>query len=119
MKVHRTLGSGFLESVYSNALAHELQKSNIEFEREKFIEVRYDGVVVGTFRTDFTLGEQLIVELKSVEALLPIHEVQVVNYLTATKTPVGLLINFGAQSLQFKRKHLFKQDLQQKALGLA
>ena len=112
MKVHRALGTGFLESVYANALAHELGKAGINYQRETPINVVYDNIVVGEFRSDFQIENQLIIELKAVESLLPVHEVQVVNYLTATNLDVGLLINFGSSSLQFKRKHRRKNQHQ-------
>lgn len=110
MKVHRSLGAGFLESVYANALAHELGKTGISYQRETPINVVYDDTVVGEFRSDFQIENQLIIELKAVESILPVHEVQVVNYLTATNLDVGLLINFGSSSLQFKRKHRRKSQ---------
>ena len=104
MKVHSTLGGGFLESVYHNALAHELRKSNIAFESQKPINVYYDDVLVGEFEADFLVEGELIVELKAIQALAQAHEVQTVNYLTATRTDLGLLLNFGAESLEFKKK---------------
>src|SRR5215469_1522509 len=104
MKVHPTLGSGFLESVYHAALAHELRKANIYFESEKRITVYYDGVVVGEFEADFLVEGELIVELKAIQTLTKIDEVQTVNYLTATLKDIGLLLNFGAERLQFKKK---------------
>ena len=110
MKVHRSLGAGFLESVYANALAHELGKAGISYQRETAINVVYDNTVVGEFRSDFQVENKLIIELKAVEALSPVHEVQVVNYLTATNLNAGLLINFGSSSLQFKRKHRRKHQ---------
>ena len=110
MKIHRKLGSGFLESVYGNALAHELGKSNIAYKRESPINVIYDNVIIGEFRSDFQIADRLIIELKAIENLLPTHEVQVVNYLTATGIDNGLLFNFGASSLQFKRKHRLRQS---------
>ncbi|WP_235203383.1 GxxExxY protein [Sulfuriroseicoccus oceanibius] len=105
MKVHRTLGPGFLESVYSNALCHELRTSGIQSIQEDAISVVYDGIVVGEFKADLLVENRIIVELKAIETLHPAHEVQLVNYLTATNIEVGLLINFGSSSLQFKRKH--------------
>jgi GxxExxY protein len=105
MKIHRTLGCGFLESVYSNALAHELGKANINYQREASINVLYDNAVIGEFKADFKISENLIIELKATENLHPIHETQLVNYLKATGIDIGLLINFGAPSLQFKRKY--------------
>jgi GxxExxY protein len=109
MKVHSTLGSGFLESVYHAALAHELRKANISFESKKTITVYYDGIVVGEFVADFLVEKELIVELKAIQTLTAIDEVQTVNYLTATRKDVGLLLNFGAARLQFKKK--FRESL--------
>jgi GxxExxY protein len=104
MRVHSTLGPGFLESVYHKALAHELQRRGMAVESEKAIIVRSDGMVVGEFSADLLVEGTLLLELKAIQTLLPAHEVQLVNYLTATGIDVGLLLNFGAQSLQFKRK---------------
>lgn len=104
MKVHSFLGPGFLESVYRNALAHELRKAGLKVELERPIDVNYDGVVIGNFITDLFVEGSVIVELKATQALAAAHEVQIVNYLTATGIDVGLLLNFGAQSLEFKRK---------------
>ena len=104
MKVHRTLGSGFLESVYQNALAYELKKSGLEVECEVPIKVLYEGVDVGEFYADLLVEKQVIVENMAVEQLCPAHEVQLVNYLTATEYDVGLLFNFGSPSLQYKKK---------------
>ena len=105
MKVHRTLGHGFLESVYQKALAHELQKAGLRAECEKPIQVRYDGVIVGDFAADMLIEGVVMVENKAVQALATVHEVQLVDYLTATGVEIGLLLNFGAQKLEFKRKH--------------
>jgi GxxExxY protein len=104
MKVHSTLGAGFLESVYHRALAHELMKAGIQFESEKPLNVVYDGILVGEFFADLLVETELIVELKAVQALATVHEVQTVNYLVATGIDVGLLINFGAERLEFKKK---------------
>ena len=104
MKVHRALGCGFLESVYQNALAYELQRAGLRAECEVPIKVFYDGVDVGEFYADILVEKQVIVENKSVEQLGPAHEVQLVNYLTATEYEVGLLFNFGSSSLQYKKK---------------
>jgi GxxExxY protein len=105
MRVHKSLGPGFLESVYQNALAHELTKAGIRHECQHRIQVFYDGVVVGDFIADLFVEELIIVENKSVQALTTAHEVQLVNYLTATGVEIGLLLNFGADRLEFKRKH--------------
>jgi len=105
MKVHRTLGPGFLESVYQKALAHELRKASLRVECEKPIRVHYDGVVVGDFSADMLVEGVVLVENKAVQTLSPAHEVQLVNYLTANGIEIGLLLNFGAEKLEFKRKH--------------
>lgn len=104
MKVHSTLGPGFLESVYQKALAHELRKAGLNLECEKPITVRYDGVVVGDFAADMLVEDRVMLELKANQALVPANEVRLVNYLTATGIEVGLLLNFGAERLEFKRK---------------
>jgi GxxExxY protein len=104
MRVHSALGPGFLESVYQNALAHELRKADLEVECERKIQVRYDGVLVGDFFADMLVEHAVLVENKGVQAITTAHEVQLVNYLTATGIDVGLLFNFGAQRLEFKRK---------------
>jgi GxxExxY protein len=105
MKVHRTLGPGFLESVYEKAFAYEMMKAGLQVECQTPIQVRYEGIVVGDFIADMRVEKRVLVENKAVQALTTAHEVQLVNYLTATGIEVGLLINFGAASLQFKRKH--------------
>jgi GxxExxY protein len=104
MEVHRTLGPGFLESVYRRALLIELHRAGIRADPEQRIAVRYRGEVVGEFIPDLVVEQRLIVELKAVQNLDKAHEVQTVNYLTATGLETGLLINFGSRSLQFKRK---------------
>ncbi len=104
MTVHSTLGSGFIESVYQKALAFELARAGIDFECEKPLVVIYEGIVVGEFSADMVIEGAIIVENKAVARLTPVHEVQLVNYLTATGLDIGLLLNFGAQSLDFRRK---------------
>ena len=116
MKIHSTLGAGFLESVYQVALAHELKKAEIHFESQKPINVYYDGILIGEFLADFLIESELIVELKAVQTLATAHEVQTVNYLVATGKDVGLLINFGGERLEFKKKFRltkFKQPSQE------
>ena len=104
MKVHSALGPGFLESVYRNAMAHELRKSGLRVECEHPITVRYDGVMVGEFSADMWVEGKVLLELKANHALAPVNEVQLVNYLTATGVEIGLLLNFGGAKLEFKRK---------------
>jgi GxxExxY protein len=111
MKVHRALGPGFLESVYQSALALELEMSDLEVRCQERIEVRYRGSIVGEFVTDMLVNGAVIVENKAVRMLAPAHEAQLVHYLTATGLDVGLLLNFGAASLQIKRKsRLYRQS---------
>jgi GxxExxY protein len=105
MKIHGTLGPGFVEFVYRNALIYEMRKSGLTIESERFVQVFYEDIVVGNFNTDLIINGWLLLELKAVANLLPQHEIQAVNYLTAIKQEFGLLINFGAASLQFKRKY--------------
>lgn len=104
MRVHSALGPGFTESVYQNALALEMTLDGIPFEREVKLEVRYRGELVGLYRADLLVAGILILELKAVQAILPEHEVQVVNYLAATGFATVLLLNFGTRSLQVKKK---------------
>jgi len=103
-KVHNTLGSGYLEKVYENALRIELKKNGFAVEQQFPIPVFYDGEIVGDFFADLLVDGNLIIELKAVENLHPRHEAQLVNYLTATNIDTGLLINFG-NSVQVKRKY--------------
>ncbi len=112
MTVHRILGAGFLESVYQNALAHELRKSGLDVECEKKIKVGYDGVVVGDFSADMLVESSVLIENKAVQTLSLAHEVQLVNYLTATGIDVGLLLNFGSQRMEFRRKSRVYQKQQ-------
>ncbi|MCC2670021.1 MAG: GxxExxY protein [Armatimonadetes bacterium] len=93
-RVHRVLGSGFLEQVYQNALVLELQEAGLEVIAQAPIEVRYRNQVVGIYRADLLVNGLVIIELKAVEHLLEAHEVQLVNYLRATTIEVGLLVNF-------------------------
>ena len=104
MKIHSTLGSGFLESVYQNALALELRRAGLKVEAEKPVSVRYEGELVGAFVADLLINEVLIVETKAIQMLAKIHEVQLVNYLVATGIDEGLLLNFGTERLEFKKK---------------
>ena len=104
MNIRRHLGPGYLESVYKNAMLVELKKHSLTFEVEKPINVYYDGVLVGEFKADIIVEDFLILELKAVQSLHMAHEIQLVNYLTATGIDNGLLINFGSDELQFKRK---------------
>lgn len=94
-KIHTTLGPGLLESVYESALAHELTKRQIPFQRQHPIPVLYDGVFIQTaFYADIFVADELIVELKSIETLSPVHKMQLLTYLRISGKHLGLLINF-------------------------
>lgn len=105
MSVHRHFGPGYLEEVYKNALMIELKELGLECEKEVPIPVEYKGVRVGDYRADIIVEKCMILELKAVSALCVAHEAQLVNYLTATGIDDGLLINFGAASLERKHKY--------------
>jgi len=104
IKIHKVLGPGFLENIYHQALTHELNKAHIEFVSEAPLQVIYDGIVLGDYVADFLVDKRVVVELKAVEVLTKNHEIQLVNYLAAIRFDVGLLINFGGQKIQVKRK---------------
>jgi len=103
MKVHNTLGNGFQEVIYQRCLAIELDKIGIEFLREEEMPIYYDSIQVGTRRADFIIASQVLVELKAMVKLEDVHLAQGLNYLTAYQIEKGLLINFGATSLEVKR----------------
>lgn len=104
IEVHKQLGCGFLEKVYQEALAVEFDRRGIPYEREKRIEVRYKGVVLQQeYIADFVCYDKIIVELKAVNDLEGVHYAQVINYLKATGYELGLLYNFGEQSLHYER----------------
>ena len=102
-KVHNTLGPGFLEKVYENALRIELEKAGFSVKQQEPINVVYDGQIVGEYYADLWVNERVVVELKAALILAKVHEVQLVNYLTATGINDGLLINFGRTKVEFKR----------------
>ena len=103
MKIHRTLGNGFQEVIYQRCLDIELGKTGLSFEREKEQLIFYEGIQVGTRRADFTVEGKVIVELKAVIRLENVYLAQAKNYVVAYNFPVGLLINFGATSLEYKK----------------
>jgi GxxExxY protein len=102
-KVHNALGPGFLEKVYENALKIELEKLGLRVKQQEPINVEYEGQMVGEYYADLWVDERVVIELKANQALAKEHEVQLVNYLTATRIDHGLLLNFGP-SVQVKRK---------------
>ena len=101
--VSNTLGCGFLEKVYENALAHELRKAGLNAEQQHGITVCYDGVVVGEYAADLLIDGVLLVELKAVKELDDIHLAQCLNYLRATDLRLCLLMNFGKPKLEVRR----------------
>ncbi len=104
-RVYNTLGAGFLEKVYERAIEIEV-RSGIPAQFQHAVSVYYDGIKIGDYFADIVVPGKVIVELKAVTQLVDAHEVQFVNYLTATKTPVGLLINFGPNGVVVNRKSL-------------
>lgn len=103
MKVHSFLGNGFQEVIYQRALEIEMSLEGLKFEREKEMPVMYKGYEIGTRRVDFFVEDKIMVELKALIHLEDVHLAQAKNYLEAYNMEVGLLINFGAKSLEFKR----------------
>ncbi|MBN8589783.1 MAG: GxxExxY protein [Rhodothermia bacterium] len=103
MKVHTTLGNGFQEVIYQRALAIEMQKQGLGFEREMEMTIYYEGHDIGTRRVDFFVQKSIMLELKALIKLEDVHLAQAMNYCQAYNLPIGLLINFGAKSLEFKR----------------
>ncbi|MFZ2407411.1 MAG: GxxExxY protein [Methylobacter sp.] len=100
--VYNELGGGFLESVYENAMALVLQQQGLQVETQKDIAVYFRGTLIGSFRADMIIEEKILLELKAVRCLKPVHEAQLLNYLKATRIELGLLMNFGDEPT-FKR----------------
>ncbi|MGV3586593.1 MAG: GxxExxY protein [Adhaeribacter sp.] len=105
MKVHSTLGNGFQEVIYQRALEIEMPYLNLSFRREMEMPIFYREQQIGTRRVDFYVENLIMVELKAISKLEDVHLAQAMNYLEAYKTEIGLLINFGGKSLEFKRLH--------------
>lgn len=103
MKVHSILGNGFQEVIYQRALAIEMEKQKLGFRREMEMTIFYEGIDIGTRRVDFFVGDFVMVELKAIIKLEEVHLAQAMNYCQAYYLPIGLLINFGSKSLEFKR----------------
>jgi GxxExxY protein len=108
MEVHKTLGNGFQEVIYQRSLAIELQRAGIQFQREVEQPLFYKEEHVGTRRADFIVENKLVIELKALIKLEDVHLAQAKNYLTAYNFDVGLLINFGSPSMEYKR--IFRSD---------
>ena len=105
MKVHSTLGNGFQEVIYQRAMQIEMPFHDLNFEREKELPISYRDRKIGTRRVDFFVEGIIMVELKAIIKLEDVHLAQAMNYLEAYNMEIGLLINFGAKSLEFKRVH--------------
>lgn len=103
MKVHSTSGNGFKEVIHQRILAIEMGKQGLRFEREMEMAIYYDGIDIGTRRVDFFVEDFVMVELKAVIQLEEVHLAQTMNYCQAYNLPIGLLINFGSKSMEFKR----------------
>ena len=105
IKVHNTLGNGFQEVIYQRAMEIEMPLQHLEFEREKVLPIFYRNIEIGTRRVDFFVEGKLMVELKALIKLENVHLSQAINYCEAYNMEIGLLINFGSKSLEFKRVH--------------
>lgn len=103
MEVHKILGAGFQEVIYQRALGIEMSKQGLEFQREMEMIIFYDEIEIGTRRVDFFVEDIIMVELKALSKLEDAHLNQAMNYCQAYSLPIGLLINFGTKSLEFKR----------------
>lgn len=103
MKVHNNLGPGFQEVIYQRCLAIEFDRQNLDYAREHSYPIFYDGIEVGSRRADFIVNDEVVVELKALVKLEDVHLAQAKNYTVAFDYPIGLLINFGGASLQYKR----------------
>ena len=110
LEVHNELGNGFLEAVYQEALAIEFDNQNIPYKREKLLPVIYKGKQLDKeYYADFVCFDKIILELKAVSILTVAHKAQVINYLKASDTAIGLLVNFGCNSLKWERISCFKK----------
>jgi GxxExxY protein len=102
-RVSNTLGCGFMEKVYENALVYELNEQNLGVKQQQSIEVNYAGVIVGHYVCDLIVDRKIIIEMKAVTGLNEIHAAQTLNYLKATGLPVALLLNFGKPKIEIRR----------------
>lgn len=103
MEVHRNLGPGFLEGTYQRAYESELKIQKIPFIAQKRIKILYKDIDLGFQVLDLVIDDKIIIEIKAVLEIIPIHQAQLISYLRATKYELGMLVNFGAKSLQYKR----------------
>ncbi len=117
IEIHKTLGPGFLERTYQKAYEVELKIQKIPFVAQKKIKIFYKDIDLGLQVLDLVVGDKIIVEIKSVSEILPIHQAQLTSYLKATDYELGILINFGAKSLQYKRVIVSKNSRNQPKLA--
>lgn len=103
IKIHRFLGPGFIEKIYSKALAYELEKKKIEFEKEKSIKIKYEDLPLGMHRLDFLIKDEIVLEIKAVCEINNFHMAQMFSYLKTTNKKLGLILNFSRPKLQIKR----------------
>jgi len=113
MEVHKIMGNGFQEVIYQRALVIEMLQKGLDFTREHEMKIYYKGADIGTRRVDFFVEDKVMVEIKAVIQLEDVHLAQAINYLEASGLEVGLLLNFGARSLQYKRVMKPSRDLGQ------
>ena len=111
MEVHKQLGNGFQEVIYQRAMAIEMQIQGLEYSREHEMQIQYKSHEIGTRRVDFFVENVIMVELKAIINLEDVHLAQAMNYVEAYNLEIGLLINFGSKSLQFKRVHNKKKEI--------
>lgn len=111
MEVHKQLGNGFQEVIYQRAMAIEMQIQGLEYSREHEMQIQYKSHEIGTRRVDFFVENVIMVELKTIINLEDVHLVQAMNYVEAYNLEIGLLVNFGSKSLQFKRVHNNKKEI--------
>jgi len=102
-KVHNTLGPGYLESIYQNAMVIELRSFGLKCDTEKLVEIFYNNDKVGEYRLDLVIDDKVIVELKAVSEFHPVHKAQIISYLKATRLKIALLLNFGTEKVEYKR----------------
>lgn len=107
--VYNTLGYGFLEKVYENAMAYKLRQSGLHIHQQARIVVTFEGIVVGEYFADLLVENQVIVELKAAQSITPAHQAQLINYLKATGIEVGLLLNFGPEATFARRVFTIKR----------
>lgn len=117
MEVHSLLGPGYLESAYEQALAIELQSRKIPFERQKVFNLDYKGECIGEGRMDFYVDYILVVGLKAVDTLLPVHAAQVISYLKAMDREVGLLLNFHTETFKKGIRRILNPDYREEIIN--